>query len=47
MKTGIKTQVSARIAPLTALKVILERTLSLRIILGGVEGIRIGYGPGP
>ncbi|NLJ56176.1 MAG: folate family ECF transporter S component [Firmicutes bacterium] len=47
MKTGMTTRVLTRMALLIALNVILERTLSLRIVLGGVEGIRIGFGPLP
>ena len=47
MKAGMTTRMLTRMALLIALNVILERILSLRIILGGVEGLRIGFGPLP
>lgn len=47
LKAGITTRMMTRMALLIALNVVLERILSLRIILGGVEGLRIGIGPLP
>ncbi len=47
LKNGLTTRMMTRMALLIALNVILERVLSLRIILGGVEGLRIGIGPLP
>jgi len=35
------------IALLTALSIVLTRILSLRIPIGGIEGVRIGFGPLP
>lgn len=47
MKTKITTQMLTRMALLIALNIILTRILSIRIPLGGVEGIRIGFGSLP
>ncbi len=47
LKARMTTRMLTRMALLIALNVIIERVFSLRIILGGVEGLRIGIGPLP
>lgn len=47
MKAKISTQMLTRLALLIALNIILTRLLSIRIPIGGVEGIRIGFGSLP
>ncbi len=47
MKAKLTTQMLTRMALLIALTIILERILSVRITLGGVEGIRLGFGSLP
>ena len=47
MKVKITTQMLTRMALLIALNIILTRFLSVRIPLGGVEGMRIGFGSLP
>lgn len=46
-KVSLDSKMLTRIALLIALNIILERVLSLRIPLGGVEGMRIGIGTLP
>ncbi len=47
MKAKITTQMLTRMALLIALNIIFTRLLSVRIPLGGVEGLRIGFGSLP
>lgn len=46
-RSRISTQMLTRMALLMALNIILTRWLSVRIPIGGVEGIRIGFGELP
>ena len=47
MKSKMSTQMLTRMALLIALTMIAERLLSVRINIGGVEGIRLGVGSLP
>ena len=47
MRTRFTTQMLTRMAILIALTIILSRILSIRIPIGGAEGLRIGFGPLP
>ena len=47
MKASITTQMLTRMALLIALNIILSRFLSVRVPLGGAEGLRIGFGSLP
>ena len=47
MKAKITTRMLTRMALLIALTIILERIFSIRISLGSVEGIRLGFGSLP
>jgi len=47
MQGKISTPMLTRMAMLVALNIILTRWLSLRVPMGGVEGIRIGFGELP
>jgi ECF transporter S component (folate family) len=47
LKTRFTTQMLTRMAILIALTIILSRIFSIRIPMGGAEGLRIGFGPLP
>ncbi len=47
MKLNITTQMLTRMALLVALNIILARLLSVRVPIGGAEGLRIGFGSLP
>ena len=47
MKAKISTQMLTRMALLIALNIILARFLSVRVPIGGAEGLRIGFGSLP
>ncbi|MEW5919902.1 MAG: folate family ECF transporter S component [Bacillota bacterium] len=47
MKAKITTQMLTRMALLIALNIILARFLSVRVPIGGAEGLRIGFGSLP